>query len=136
MASADTQRDEDDPQATVDQNDQTNLSADRHKEPADAWLQARGRYVPIRAHARGGLGEVFVARDEELGREVALKEIQARHVHDQDSRARFLMEAEVTGRLEHPGIVPVYGLGAYHDGRPYYAMRFVRGESLKQAIKS
>ena len=48
--------------------------------------------------------------------------------------ARFLIEAEITGGLEHPGIVPVYGLGAYADGRPYYAMRFVRGDSLKEAI--
>ena len=47
---------------------------------------------------------------------------------------RFLLEAEVTGGLEHPGIVPVYGLGTYADGRPYYAMRFIRGESLKEAI--
>ena len=50
------------------------------------------------------------------------------------SRHRFLLEAEITGGLEHPGIVPVYGLGAYADGRPYYAMRFIRGESLKEAI--
>ena len=46
----------------------------------------------------------------------------------------FVLEAEITGGLEHPGIVPVYGLGAYSDGRPYYAMRFIRGESLKEAI--
>src|SRR5262249_48594950 len=51
------------------------------------------------------------------------------------SRERFLIEAEITGGLEHPGIVPVYGLGVYGDGRPYYAMRFVRGESLKEAIE-
>ena len=44
-----------------------------------------------------------------------------------DSRARFVREAEITGGLEHPGIVPVYGLGRYPDGRPYYAMRFIRG---------
>src|SRR6185503_16636975 len=53
---------------------------------------------------------------------------------DPTSRQRFLLEAEVTGGLEHPGIVPVYGLGTYGDGRPYYAMRFIRGDSLKQAI--
>ena len=46
------------------------------------------------------------------------------------------MEAEITGGLEHPGIVPVYGLGSYGDGRPYYAMRFIRGDSLKKAIES
>ena len=49
--------------------------------------------------------------------------------------ARFRIEAEITGALEHPGIVPVYGLGTYGDGRPYYAMRFVRGDSLKEAIE-
>ena len=51
------------------------------------------------------------------------------------SRQRFLIEAEITGGLEHPGIVPVYGLGSYHDGRPYYAMRFIKGDSLKEAIE-
>jgi serine/threonine-protein kinase len=96
--------------------------------------EARGRYRVVRAHARGGLGEVFVAVDGELNREVALKEIQGRHADDPVSRARFVVEAEVTGGLEHPGIVPVYGLGEDVDGRPYYAMRFVRGESLKEAI--
>ncbi len=81
------------------------------------------------------MGEVFVARDTELDREVALKEIQERHAHDSGSRSRFLMEAEVTGKLEHPGIVPVYGLGQYPDGRPFYAMRFIRGDSLQWAVK-
>ena len=94
----------------------------------------RLRFRILRPHAEGGLGEVYVARDEELRREVALKQIQDRHADDPTSRARFLLEAEVTGRLEHPGIVPVYGLGRDADGRPYYAMRFIRGESLKEAI--
>jgi serine/threonine protein kinase len=75
-----------------------------------------------------------VALDEELRREVALKDIQDRHADHPDSRARFLLEAEVTGGLEHPGIVPVYGLGTYADGRPYYAMRFIKGDSLQEAI--
>src|SRR4051812_24124851 len=92
------------------------------------------RYRVLRSHAKGGLGEVFVALDEELGREVALKEIQGRHADHPESRSRFVLEAEVTGCLEHPGIVPVYGLGNYPDGRPYYAMRFIRGSSLKEAI--
>jgi serine/threonine-protein kinase len=92
------------------------------------------RYKRLRPHARGGLGEVFVALDEELNREVALKEIQNQHADHGDSRARFLLEAEVTGKLEHPGVVPVYGLGCYSDGRPYYAMRFIKGDSLKDAI--
>jgi formylglycine-generating enzyme required for sulfatase activity len=93
------------------------------------------RFRIVRPYAKGGLGEVFVARDEELQREVALKEIQQRHAQNPESRARFLLEAEVTGGLEHPGIVPVYGLGTYADGRPFYAMRFIRGDSLKEAIE-
>jgi serine/threonine protein kinase/tetratricopeptide (TPR) repeat protein len=92
------------------------------------------RFRILRPHARGGLGEVYVARDEELHRDVALKEIQAEYADQPESRARFLREAEVTGGLEHPGVVPVYGLGRYADGRPYYAMRFIRGDSLKEAI--
>jgi eukaryotic-like serine/threonine-protein kinase len=94
------------------------------------------RFQILRPHARGGLGAVFVARDAELNREVALKQIVDNHADDPDSRARFLLEAEITGALEHPGIVPVYGLGNYPDGRPYYAMRFIRGDSLKEAINS
>jgi len=93
------------------------------------------RFRILRPHARGGLGEVFVAQDEEVPREVALKQIQSRHADNAQSRARFLLEAEITGGLEHPGIVPVYGLGAYNDGRPFYAMRFIRGDSLKEAIE-
>ena len=92
------------------------------------------RFRVLRPHARGGLGAVHVALDEELHREVALKQILDKHALDPVSRARFLLEAEITGALEHPGIVPVYGLGTYSDGRPYYAMRFIRGDSLKEAV--
>jgi hypothetical protein len=100
------------------------------------FRQAAGlRYRILRPHAKGGLGEVFVAEDVELHREVALKEIQPVHAQDAVSRGRFLLEAEVTGRLEHPGIVPVYGLGQYADGRPFYAMRFIHGDNLKEAIR-
>jgi serine/threonine protein kinase len=93
------------------------------------------RYHILEPHRRGGLGEVFVALDEELGRKVALKQIRDEYADHPESRARFVLEAEVTGGLEHPGIVPVYGLGCYVDGRPFYAMRFVKGESLREAIK-
>ncbi|MCA9214436.1 MAG: protein kinase [Planctomycetales bacterium] len=93
------------------------------------------RYQILRPHAKGGLGEVFVALDGELNREVALKEIQLQHAHDESMQKRFLLEAEVTGKLEHPGIVPIYGLGVHADGRPYYAMRFVHGDNLEDAIK-
>ena len=67
--------------------------------------------------------------------EVALKQILEKHADDPMSRQRFVAEAEITGGLEHPGVVPVYGLGTYGGGRPYYAMRFIKGESLKEAIE-
>jgi serine/threonine protein kinase len=119
----------------------TNAAADDATNDPYATREAVGvptssgqRFRILRPHARGGLGEVFVARDEELNREVALKEIQGKHADHPEGRARFLLEAEVTGGLEHPGVVPVYGLGRYPDGRPYYAMRFIRGDSLKEAV--
>jgi eukaryotic-like serine/threonine-protein kinase len=109
--------------------------ADRTTSYAAGSTLADGRRFRIlRPHASGGLGAVFVALDAELNREVALKQILDRHADDPDSRRRFLLEAEITGGLEHPGIVPVYGLGVYDGGRPYYAMRFIRGDSLREAI--
>lgn len=104
--------------------------------PAGTAQGDHQRFRVLRPHARGGLGAVFVALDAELHREVALKQILDRHADDPASRARFVLEAEITGGLEHPGIVPVYGLGTSRDGRPYYAMRFVRGDTLKDAIAS
>lgn len=92
------------------------------------------RFRILRPHASGAIGQVYVATDEELHREVALKEMREPYAHVAECRARFLMEAEVTGSLEHPGIVPVYSLGRHPDGRPYYAMRFIRGQSLHEAI--
>ncbi|MEX2139568.1 MAG: serine/threonine-protein kinase [Pirellulales bacterium] len=92
------------------------------------------RFRILRPHAKGGLGQVSVALDTELHREVALKEIQPPHADYPQSRARFTLEAEITGGLEHPGVVPIYGLGTYSDGRPYYAMRFIHGDSLREAL--
>ena len=98
------------------------------------WADAHVRFHIVRFLDRGNLGEVFLARDSKLHRIVALKRIKQAPAADHDKRARFVVEAEITGRLEHPGIVPVYGLGTYDDGRPFYAMRFIRGDSLKEAI--
>jgi serine/threonine-protein kinase len=105
--------------------------ADR-PEPA---LGPENRYRILHLHAQGGLGEVFVAQDMELNREVALKRMQARCQNDPGSRRRFLQETEITARLEHPGVVPVYGLVQDSGGYPCYAMRFIRGESLEEAIR-
>lgn len=97
-----------------------------------------GRYrvlQPDKPHAKGGVGEVYLAHDEEVGRQVALKQLQQRFRHDSYRRRLFLAEAHVSARLEHPGVVPVYGLGADTDGSPFYAMRFIEGQSLNRAIE-
>jgi tetratricopeptide (TPR) repeat protein len=110
--------------------------ADATADLTPAPRRAGARFRLLRFHREGGLGRVYLARDEELGREVALKEIRPDKAAAADLRGRFVLEAEITGGLEHPGIVPVYSLGSYDDGRPFYAMRFVEGDSLKEAIEA
>lgn len=92
-------------------------------------------FKKIHSHAKGGLGEVFLAHDTSLDRQVALKEMQPRAARHQESRDRFEFEARITGNLEHPQIVPVYATGCHEDGRPFYAMRFVRGNTLQESIQ-
>ncbi|MCY2987587.1 MAG: serine/threonine-protein kinase [Planctomycetota bacterium] len=103
--------------------------------PPEPSRVAGGRFRVLRLHDKGGLGQVMLATDAELGRTVALKEIQPFQADDPVSRQRFMLEAEVTGGLEHPCVVPVYGCGTYPDGRPYYAMRFIRGDDLGKSIR-
>jgi serine/threonine-protein kinase len=110
------------------------VGAELAAHPAASSAGVVGRYAVRALHARGGLGEVYVATDTELNREVALKRIQDRYADQARSRRRFLAEAEVTARLEHPGVVPVFGLVADPAGRPCYAMRFVRGDTLLDQI--
>jgi serine/threonine-protein kinase len=105
--------------------------------PAAGPPDGRGRYTLSRPHARGGVGQVWVARDEAIGREVALKELLPERVDHAAVRARFLEEARITGQLEHPGIVPVYELvQAGEGGRPFYTMRLVKGRTLADAIRA
>jgi tetratricopeptide (TPR) repeat protein/tRNA A-37 threonylcarbamoyl transferase component Bud32 len=96
---------------------------------------ARQRYTLTRLHARGGIGQVWFAHDEDLGRDVALKELRPDRRDDPAAAARFLQEARITGQLEHPGVVPVYELVQPRDGEPCYAMRFVGGRTLADAVK-
>src|SRR5262249_5372641 len=86
-------------------------------------------------HARGGMGNVWLARDERLDRVVALKELQPRWQGQDQMQKRFLAEAKVTARLEHPGIVPLYDLVQPQGRPPCYAMRLVRGRPLSEAVR-
>ena len=87
-----------------------------------------GPYRVLGVLARGGMGVVLRGHDEEIGRDVALKVL--RQSDHSSARLRFIEEAQVTGQLEHPGIVPIYHLGSDDAGRPYFAMKLVEGETL------
>ena len=91
------------------------------------------RYLLLGEHGRGGLGRVSRAHDRELGRDIAIKELISRG-HGNLAEVRFLREALITARLEHPGIVPVYEAGRWPDGTPFYAMKLVAGRSLRDLI--
>ena len=95
------------------------------------------RYALNNLHATGGIGRVWLARDAQMGRDVALKELRPEQADDAVLRARFLREAQITGQLEHPGIVPVYELARQPEtGRPFYTMRFVKGRTLSEVAKA
>ncbi len=97
--------------------------------------EQRSRYTRSRVHGQGGLGRVWVARDENLHREVALKEIRPDKETNHAAWLRFVREAQVTGQLEHPNIVPVYEMGrSSGDDRPFYTMRYLRGQTLQQMV--
>ena len=93
----------------------------------------REHYAVEGEFARGGMGRILSARDRRLGRTVALKELQA--VASPDAR-RFVREALVTARLQHPAIVPIYEAGRWPDGVPFYAMKLVTGRSLDALIRA
>jgi serine/threonine-protein kinase len=91
------------------------------------------RYTLTRVHGEGGLGRVWLARDHDLNREVALKEL--RHEADSESEARFYREAQITGQLEHPNIIPIYEVTRREtDNQLFYTMKFMRGQTLSERI--
>ncbi|MCK5296548.1 MAG: protein kinase [Alphaproteobacteria bacterium] len=87
---------------------------------------------------KGGVGNVLLGFDSRIGREVAIKELlspEEQGRYDERTLTRFIREAKITGRLEHPGIVPVYELGQKSDGTHFYVMKYLRGKTFKKALK-
>jgi tRNA A-37 threonylcarbamoyl transferase component Bud32 len=84
--------------------------------------------------ARGGMGEVWRGCDTMLAREVALKVLREQVFADGGARARFEEEARYVSRLEHPSIVPVYDLGELSDGRPFFVMKLIQGQTLAEVL--
>lgn len=93
------------------------------------------RFQRLSFYDSGNLGELFLTHDRELHRTVVSKFIRVDQSHDPFARSLFHLEAEVTGSLEHPGIVPVYGLGHDSKGRIFYAMRLIQGQKLTKKIE-
>jgi tRNA A-37 threonylcarbamoyl transferase component Bud32 len=105
--------------------------------PTVSYVPLSGeRYQLTRLHATGGIGRVWLARDSDLGRDVALKELRPERADDAKLWKRFLQEARITGQLEHPGTVPVYELGKRPDGQPFYTMQFVKGRTLSETSRA
>jgi serine/threonine-protein kinase len=80
--------------------------------------------------ARGGMGVIIKGRDSDLGRDLAVKVLLEQHRENPDLIRRFVEEAQISGQLQHPGVVPIYELGTLADHRPYFAMKLVKGRTL------
>ena len=96
--------------------------------------ELRARFTRVRMLGGGGSGMIWLARDNDLNREVALKEIRTTHANDAAVRQRFLKEAQIASQLEHPNIIPIHGLGYRSGDEPFLIMRYVHGRDLRQTI--
>ena len=92
------------------------------------------RYRPVRLLARGGMAAVWLAEDQVLHRQIALKILDLVE-REEDLASRLLREAEILASLEHPGIVPVHDAGTLADGRVFCCMKYVQGETLEQHVR-
>src|SRR5688572_18710111 len=94
-----------------------------------------GKYRLERTLGRGGMGAVWIAVQEPLGRRVALKVIDERSSGDDVTRRRFLREAQSIAKLAHPNIVTLFDFDTAKDGTPWYAMELLEGESLRARVR-
>ncbi len=94
------------------------------------WPKQAGRFVIREEIARGGMGAVLRAFDPDIQRTLALKIVLSKVRTDSDQEWRFVREARITGRLQHPGVPPVHELGRLEDGRPFFAMKLIVGRTL------
>src|SRR5205823_1346274 len=104
-------------------------------EPAPGPVHYRGDYELVEEIGRGGMGVVYRGRDLGLGRTLAVKVLLRRHAGNEDLKRRFLEEAQVMGRLQHPGVAPVHEVGRLDDGRPFFSMKQVQGRTLAELLR-
>jgi serine/threonine-protein kinase len=101
---------------------------------AAGTLLRAGRFELGEELARGGMGIVYRARDDSLGRDVAIKVLHERYLVDSLEGKRFLDEARITAQLQHPAIPPVFEVGRLADDRPYLAMKLIKGRTLEELL--
>jgi serine/threonine protein kinase len=104
--------------------------------PENPGLPAVPGYEIAEELDRGGMGVVYRGRDLVLGREVAVKVLREEHGRQPGLAPRFVEEAQVGGQLNHPGIVPAHEVGQLADGRPYFTMRLVQGQTLAELLRA
>jgi len=106
------------------------------RRPGPGAVEDDSRYQILGEIARGGIGVIYKGRDKDLNRDIALKVLRPEYAQREDVLQRFVEEAQVAGQLQHPGIVPVYGLGLQADGRPSFAMKLIKGQTLAELLDS
>lgn len=112
-----------------------NPAVESLKNALEAARGSRLRYQMESEVAHGGRGNILLCIDRTLRRPVAMKVMRPKVAESEDSRARFLEEAQITGQLEHPNIVPIHELGMDASGDLYFTMKLVRGKSLGQILR-
>jgi len=112
----------------------TSDSLERATHPSSMEPPLVAGYELAELIGRGGMGDVYRARDLELDREVAVKILQERYEVNSPSARRFLEEARITGQLQHPGVPAVYRVSTLAQGRPFLAMKLIKGQTLDELL--
>ena len=108
----------------------------RERDSTDSLTRSlEQRYQEIAALGEGGMGKVSLCLDRAIGREVAMKTVHPAYASHAEMRARFVREARVQARLEHPAIVPVYDFGVDDARRTFFTMKRVRGVTLADVVE-
>ena len=97
--------------------------------------QSLDRFEVVRILGKGGMGTVYLAKDQRLGRQVALKVLNAEDLASEDRRARFLREARAAASVRHQNVATIYEVDETEDGQPFLVMEYCEGETLSQRIR-